>query len=345
VFVWTQSQPGATFAFRSNFNPANLSKRYTIAGKIDDENVIATIIDSRNYVYTVGSIEFSDVKSKKKNVYLAKSNSKGKVLFFADFGGSGDEYGTAIDVDKDGNIYITGMTTSTDFPFTNSALQTRQAGIADAFVVKINPNLPGPESIVYATYLGGSASDMGLGIAVDKNGAAYITGRTNSQDFPTTSGSAQPSTRGGGEAFIAKLTPDGSRLEYSTFLGGSGSEYAYGIDLDENGNAYIAGTTDSLDFPATLNAFQPRLAGKADAFAACLSATGNQLLYSSFLGGSGFDDAFEIEVEGVYKFHIKGMTDEGFPPNSSLRIEQDVNGNFTAAFVFESPVLIGKNRH
>ena len=317
---------------------------------ISTPEFVSTKKDLMGNIYSAGIVTYDlskeyEEKRGKADVIITKLSPKGKVLFSTYLGGSGDDYGTAIDVDKDGNIYVTGMTTSTDFPFTNSAVQTRQAGVADAFVVKINPNLQGPESIVYVTYLGGSASDMGLGIAVDKNGAAYVTGRTNSPDFPTTSGSAQPSTRGGGEAFIAKLSPDGSRIEYSTFIGGSGSEYAYGIDLDENGNAYIAGTTDSPDFPATLNAFQPRLAGKADAFAACLSAAGNQLLYSSFFGGTGFDDAFEIEVDGAYKFRIKGITDEGFPPNMAPRVEQNENGNFTAAFVFESPVLIGKNKH
>ena len=297
--------------------------------------VIIQVIDKRGNIYTVKIID--------QGTSITKIDSKGKILYTTYLGGSGDDYGTAIDVDEEGNIYVTGMTTSTDFPFTSGAVQQKQAGVADAFVVKINPNLPPAESIVYATYLGGSASDMGLGIKVDKKGSAYVTGRTNSVDFPATSGSIQPYYRGGGEAFVAKLSPDGSKIDFSTFVGGSGSDYAYGIDLDEAGNVYLAGTTDSPDFPSTLNAFQTRPGGKADAFAVCLNGEGNRLLYSSFFGGPGYDDAFEIKADAVNSFHLSGTTDGDLNLiNTPLRLEQDDKGNFKAAFTFEDSVLMGK---
>jgi hypothetical protein len=264
------------------------------------------------------------------------------ILFSANLRGSGNDYGTALDVDDHGNVYIVGVTTSTDLQIADSGFQSIQAGIADAFIVKINPGLRGPASVVYATYLGGSGSDMGLGIKVDKAGAAYITGRTNSKDFPVTSGAMQPFSRGGGEAFLTKLSPDGKTIEYSTFLGGSGSDYAYGIDVDDDGNAYVAGTTDSIDFPVSISAFQSRLGGRTDAFVACISADGGRLRYSTYFGGLGFDDAFEIKVDAVNRFRIEGQTDENLTLFIPLPVEQDGQGGFKAAFVIDDPSLMGK---
>src|SRR5258706_1590941 len=162
-------------------------------------------------------------------------------------GGSGREQGLAIAVDRNGNAYVTGLVSSTDFPTTSGAYQTNFGGGTglgggqgfDAFVTKFDPT---GCALVYSTYLGGSDDDQGLGIAVDTNGNAYVTGTTMSANFPTTGGAFQP-TYGG--AFVTKLDPTGSALVYSTYLGRSISDEGTAIAVDGAGNAYVTGTAGS----------------------------------------------------------------------------------------------------
>src|SRR5262249_57091700 len=116
--------------------------------------------------------------------------------------------------------------------------------------------------------LGGSVVDQGLSVAVDNTGSAYVTGRTGSIDFPTTDGVIQPTHGGGNEAFVARLTPDGTSLVYATYLGGSLDDYGQGIAIDRAGYAYVAGATASIGFPITEGAFQTTIGGNVDAFVA-----------------------------------------------------------------------------
>src|SRR5208282_4005874 len=229
------------------------------------------------------------------------------LLYSTYLGGSGAAQGHGIAVDSAGFAYVTGTTGSTDFPVTPGAFQTANAG-GNAFVTKLNANGTG---LAYSTYLGGSSYDSGSGIAVDSSGFAYVTGTTNSTDFPTLNAyqSTCPSASGSNgcqAAFVAKLNPSASgaaSLLYGTYLGGSGSangsDQANGIGVDSAGNAYVTGITNSTDFP-TLNAFQSSCAsasgpyGCQAAFVAKLnpSASGAaSLLYSTYLGGSTYDSA------------------------------------------------------
>src|ERR1017187_6500325 len=145
------------------------------------------------------------------------------------------------------------------------------------------------DPLIYSTYLGGSGTDQGYGIAVDNSGSAYVAGYTTSTDFPTMN-PLQPAKAGGDtDAFVAKLSPEGSALIYSTYLGGSRNDYGWGIAVDSLGNAYITGNTTSTDFP-TMNPLQPAEAdggGDGDAFVAKLNPTGSALVYSTYLGGGG----------------------------------------------------------
>ena len=203
----------------------------------------------------------------------------------------GNGFGDAIAVDSAGNAYITGAANSGTFPVTNGAFQTKFVGQGDAFVLKVNPNLSGSASLVYATYLGGRGQNEGLGIAVDGGGDAYVTGYTNSTKFPTMN-AFQSSNSGGYDAFVTKLNPSGSQLLYSTFLGGSGDEKGEGIAVDGTGKAYVTGYTGSTAFPTTAGAY---ITSGTGAFAAKLnpSASGpSSLVYSTLLGGN---DGFEMD--------------------------------------------------
>ena len=170
--------------------------------------------------------------------------------------------------------------------------------------------------LTYSTYLGGSHYDSGSAIAVDSLGSAYVTGTTNSNDFPSSVGSLDPSCGGAGsicsdfdsDVFVTKLSPDGSTLIYSTYIGGTSVDSGKGIAIDGSGNAYVTGLTSSRDFPATAGALQQTYGGAVDAFVAKLSADGSSLIYSSFLGNSGFDGGFAIALDSSGNAYITGIT-------------------------------------
>jgi hypothetical protein len=163
--------------------------------------------------------------------------------------------------------------------------------------------------LAYSTYLGGSVADFGAGIAVDKEGYAYVTGLTRSADFPTTANAFQPGFNSGIEdVFVTKLNREGSAVVYSTYLGGSFFDRAFGIAVDKNGNAYITGTTASSDFPTTMNAFQANLAGDIDVFVTTLNRDGSALVYSTYLGGTRDERGLSIAVDEDRHAYVTGDT-------------------------------------
>jgi Beta-propeller repeat len=242
------------------------------------------------------------------------------VLSYATYlGGSGEDLGSGIAVDAAGNAYVTGQTESTNFPTTLGAFQTAQPGFVNVFVSKLNA---AGSALLYSTYLGGtqSAAHVGRAIAVDASGNAYITGFTGAADFPTTPGAFQTTIGGNFDAFVAKLNPTGSALLYSTFLGGSSDDGGFdrgGIAVDAVGNAYVTGETISADFPTTPGAFQPTpgygFGRVQDAFVSKLNATGSALVYSTYLGAT--DTAgYTIAVDAAGNAYVAGFTNSAdFP--------------------------------
>ncbi|HEX8284060.1 MAG TPA: SBBP repeat-containing protein, partial [Pyrinomonadaceae bacterium] len=243
------------------------------------------------------------------------------VLAYSTYLGGGGSNDTAhgVAVDAAGNAYVTGETISTDFPTTAGAPQTTFGGpIYDAYVTKLNAD---GSAIVYSTYLGGRDRDQGYDVAVDAAGNAYVVGGTLSDNFPVTPGSFQPAFGGsapglGGDAFVVKLNATGTALLYSTYLGGASSEEGWGVAIDAAGNAYVAGSTWSDNFPL-MNPLQPALRGDRDAFVTKLNAAGSALVYSTYFGGattfdsmnaSGLDNAFDIAVDAEGRAHIVGET-------------------------------------
>jgi hypothetical protein len=246
-------------------------------------------------------------------------------------GGTLDEFGHGIAVDSLGNAYVTGSTTSTDFPTTptpfDSKLNCARAG--DAFVTKVNPT---GTALVYSTYLGGSCGnvvstlgggDIAFGIAIDGSGDAYVTGQTASSDFPVTA-SAYQNTNGGGAIFFTELNPAGSALLYSTYLHGNGGEYARAIAVDPNGIAYITGVTSSTTFPVILaTAFQTTSKNTATSFLSKIDPTKvgtGSLLYSTYLGGSGGEFGQGIAVDSSANAYITGVTtSKDFPTMNAFQ--------------------------
>ncbi len=238
------------------------------------------------------------------------------VLIYSTYlGGSGHDTGNAIAVDSAGNAYVTGMTNSTNFPTVNALQSTYVAAEDTAFVAKLNPS---GSALVYSTYLGGNSFDSGNGIAVDSAGNAYVTGETASTNFPTVN-AFQPSNSGE-DAFVAELNPSGSALVYSTYLGGNGENSGNGIVVDSAGNAYVTGSTiNSTNFP-TVNAIQPSNNYANNTFVAKLNPGGSALVYSTYLGGDGYNFGNGIAADSAGDAYVTGTTNaSNFPTVNALQ--------------------------
>lgn len=216
-------------------------------------------------------------------------------------GGKFSDRGWSITCDADGNTYITGMTESFNFPYVNP--YKRFTGRWTPFVSKLDPN----GNLLYSTCIGGSKRDEGTGIYVDTLGSVYLAGYTQSSDFPLVS-PLQSELKGSQDAFVAKLSPSGNALLYSTYLGGSDMDVAKSITLDDSGNVYLTGYTDSSDFPV-MNPVQSNLTGILSAFVTKINPSGTALIYSTYLGGSSWDQAVGIAIDSTRNAYITGTTD------------------------------------
>ena len=238
------------------------------------------------------------------DISVGKVNAAGDALAYSTYlGGSDFEIcGSDIVVDPAGNNYLNGITCSTDFPTLNP-IQPEKAGPCDAFLTKLNAN---GNALIYSTYLGGNGDEITLGTAVDAAGNAYVTGTTFSSDFPTVN-PIQATYAGNGDAFVAKVNRNGTALVYSTYLGGTDFDLGRGIVVDAARNSYIVGGTVSTDFP-TANPLQAANAGDEDVFLTKLNRTGNALVFSTYLGGSSWEEPSGIALGPSGDAYIQGTT-------------------------------------
>ncbi|MHB8748316.1 MAG: SBBP repeat-containing protein, partial [Aggregatilineales bacterium] len=238
------------------------------------------------------------------DAFVTKLNAAGSALVYSTYlGGSDLDQANGIAVDINGNAYVTGETASTDFPL-SSAAQGTAGGNTDAFVTKLNA---AGSALSYSTYLGGGQFDDGTAIALDSNGNAYITGYTQSTNFPTTAGAYQTTFRGPQAVFVTKMASAGT-LVYSTFLGGATDfDYGFGIGVDSSGDAYVTGRTAG-GFPTTSGAYQTTFGGGFDAYLTKFNANGSALLYSTYLGGNGADIATGLALDSAGNAYITGRT-------------------------------------
>lgn len=234
------------------------------------------------------------------------------VMAYSTFvGGDGNDYPFDVAVDSGGAAYITGLTTEAtiDYPTTPGAFDTTHNNSSDAFVTKLAPD---GGSLVYSTFLGGGLGDEGFDVVVDSTGAAYVVGSTDdaATDFPTTPGAYDTTHNGFRDAFAAKLAPSGAALTYSTFLGGSSFDTAFGLAIDGTGAAFLTGEASdgAMDYPTTTGAFDESHNGGDDAFVTKLAPSGSTLAFSTFLGGSGSDDGIGIVVDGAGAAYVSGET-------------------------------------
>ena len=235
---------------------------------------VTGLTNSTDFPVTTGAFQttYGGGGSGDYDAFVTKVNATGTGLVYSTyFGGIGYDLGNGIAVNSSGYAYVAGYTDSSNFPITTGAFQTTFSGEAsDVFVTKLNATGTG---LVYSTYLGGSSTDLEYGMAVDPSGNAYVTGFTNSINFPVTADALQSANGGGGDAFVTKLNATGTGLVYSTYLGGSDQDYGRGIAVDLSGSAYVTGFTRSNNFPVTTGAFQTTFGGVADAFVVKMSLT------------------------------------------------------------------------
>jgi beta-propeller repeat-containing protein len=311
----------------------------TYLGGSASDQAFAVAVDPGGSVYVTGNTmspdfpttpgSFAPTVPGLVNAFVVKlSHDLTTTIYSTYLGGTtGETAGRAIAVDSAGNAYITGFTNSTDFP-TPSGFQIALVGVCsgglpcnDAFVAKLDPT---GATLLYGTYLGGSGSDVGLGIAVDGGGNAHVTGGTFSPNFPTTASAVQPAPTAGGsrEAFVTKLNPLGTGLVYSTYLGGSGADVGNSIALSGSGLAFVTGSTASADFRVTAGSLQTVFGGPAggtDAFVTALSTSG-ALVYSTFLGGGrASDEGLSITVDTGGNAYVTGATSsDDFPATGAF---------------------------
>lgn len=316
----------SAFVTKLDFTGSSMIFTAFVPGSVFFDNV-PLALDSADNIYIAGSTNgntfgedtfkptagaFQETFGGKTDAWMAKLSSSGARLIYATFlGGSGDERVGGIDVDSAGNAYVTGTTTSKNFPVTAGVFQhdcklKNDGTCASAFVTKLNAD---GSRALYSSYLGGHGTQSGQGIALNSSGNAFVVGGTDAKDFPATAGSAQPVPAGGEDAFVVQFSSSGSHLNFSTFLGGAGADVGNAIALDSSGNAFITGRTESKNFPIK-NAFQPTCSG-ACSFVSKLNTSG-RLVYSTFLG-SGGGSGTGIAVTAAGEAYVTGEPGSNFP--------------------------------
>ena len=284
------------------------------------------------------SIDGNLVSSPFSNPHVDSENTSLRTgandLIYSTFlGGTNDDQGYAIAVDSSGAAYVTGSSTSSDFPTNTGSFDPSHNGYSDAFVVKLNAS---GSALDYATFLGGIGEDKGNDISVDTSGAAYVTGYTGSSDFPYTVGAYDENFNGGAfDAFLVKLSTDGSALSYATFLGGSGEDKGNDIAIDIGGFAYVTGQTGSSGF-STPGAYDESYnGGTSDAFVAKLNTSGSALVYATYLGGSGEEYGNGIDIDTGGKVYVIGDTNSTDFPVTTGGFDTSFNGGNSDAFVIK----------
>jgi hypothetical protein len=337
---------GRSDIFIAKFNPSGDTLLFaTYLGGQDYDKATGISIDAIGNIVLTGTTRSHDFPIKNaiqgsygggtSDAFVSKFNADGSELLFSSYiGGQDQDDGYGIAIDSQNDIYITGETSSNDFPL-NNAYQPRQSGHADAYVVKFNSE--GSQKI-YASYLGGSSYDSARSIAVDSRGFATITGITYSQDFPVYN-ALQADIGGNSDAFISQLNADGTALKYSTYLGGASEDQGLDIAIDNQNNAVIVGQTGNWfalsqqnNFP-TKNALQTQGSGLQDGFFSKISADGDELVFSSYFGGEKDDALTSIAIDDQANLILLGTTESttGLPVINAL--QQTLQGNASDVYI------------
>jgi hypothetical protein len=338
VFVTKLNASGSELVYSTLLGGAAFDRGLGIAVDGSGRAYVTGYTESDNYPTTTGAYDFS-FNGGFTDAFVTKLNASGSALAYSTFlGGTSPDFGFGIAVDGEGRAYVTGSTSSPDYPTTRGAFDRTFTGASNTLVTKLNAS---GSALVYSTYLGGSGGgDAGSGIAVDTTGRAYVAGQTSSVDFPTTRGAFDRTLdrNFNEDAFVTTLNASGSELVYSTFLGGRFRDWSNGIAVDGSGRAYVTGYTESDNYPTTPNAFDTTSDGFSDAFVTKLNASGSALAYSTFLGGSGMEQSFAIAVGERGRAYVTGLTiDSNDYPTTPGAFDDTYSGRGDDPFVTKLP--------
>lgn len=336
AFVSKLNSTGTALLYSTFLSGANYTQANAVAIDNTGAAYVGGITEGGGYPVTKGAVQ-TKYGGAFSNGFVTKLNPSGSALDYSTYlGGNGPsscytsavgaqaDQVTGIAIDKSGDAYVTGCTSSTNFPISKTTFEKTcggcDAGFASAFAAKLNPT--GTE-LDYSTFLGGNGLDFGFGIAVDASDNAYITGSTTSTNLKVTSGAYQKSLKasGGQNAFIVKLASSGASADYYTYLGGNTVDGAYAIAVNDDLEAYVAGYTSSDNFPTTTGAYQRTCHDCADfetGFVTEINGLGSALVFSTFLGGSGFDALTGIALNSNKDVFVTGLTQStNFPVSSN----------------------------
>ncbi|NIQ00414.1 MAG: hypothetical protein GWM98_08255, partial [Nitrospinaceae bacterium] len=296
----------------------------TYLGGSQEDEAHAIAVDSKGHAYIAGttfSTDFPLLPPKAldlqglSHLVIAKLKPDGSGLIYSTaIGGIGEDLALDMVLDASGHAFVTGRTTSFDFPLVSPAFNSYD-GLTDGFVLKLSPD---GSSLVYSSYLGGNGDDQGEALVLDPSGNALVTGKTTSSDFPRVN-ALQATRSGEWDAFVTKFLKDGSSVAFSTYLGGGGIDIARDIALDDLNRIYLTGLTTSKNFPL-VHPVQPALGGNSDVFLVRLDETGTSIDYSTFLGGKNDDFGTSLAIDSSRNAWITGMTlSPGFPRVNALQ--------------------------
>ena len=336
----------------------------TLIGSTGDEQIRGIAVDATGHVYTVGHATagefdfypttvgaYDGTHGGATDIIVTKLEPSGSALVYSTLiGGVESDYGFAIAIDEEGNAYVAGGTTTTTvtgrgYPTTDGAYGREYRGDIDAVVTKLDPS---GSALLYSTIIGGVRADMARAIAVDGEGRAVVAGSTThnvdapADDYPTTAGAFATLHAGQSDAFVTRLSADGSALDYSTFLGAASEEIATGIAVDEAGSAYVTGNTmkvagfEPTIYPTTSGAFATTHHGQIDVFITKLSVDGSRLIYSTLLGGASEDAAQAIAIDATGAAYVTGIVVGSLPEArfpTTITSYSIVHGGLGDAFV------------
>ena len=286
---------------------------------------------SSNFPRTAGA--YDTTRDGDSDGFVAKLNSTGSALSYSTLiGGSSDDYVFALCLDDSTNAYVTGTTNSTNFPTTSGVYDTTFNLVTDAFATKLNAAGSG---LLYSTYLGGSANEEGRGVALETStGKLVVVGRTASNDFPRTASVWDTSYNGGSyDGFVVKLTDNAGALDFGTYVGGSSNDAVYGVALDSSSNVYVAGETQSSNFPGTTGAYDTTLGGTYDAFLTKLLSNGSAPVFSSLLGGASVDTGRSLSLDDSGNAYVSGRTMSSDFPTTASAFQTSLAGSLDAFLV------------
>ncbi|MFW9873128.1 MAG: SBBP repeat-containing protein [Candidatus Thorarchaeota archaeon] len=337
IFVCKFSVNSSTLIY-STFIGGNITDRaYSI--DVDSEGCayITGFTSSYTFPTTFGAMNLS-YNGGEQDIFVCKLSADGSTLLYSTYiGGSlpsdglgSREEGWSIEVDSEGCAFITGFTSSSDFPVSyNTFDRTFNGGWRDIIVCKLNAE---GTKLLYSTFLGGDNDDWGTSITLDHEGYAFITGFAG-DNFPTTTGAFDESHNGlYHDVIVCKLNKDGSTLIFSTYIGGEMDDWGSSIAIDSEGCAYITGDTHSDDFPTTPNAFDPDLTSSRDTIVCKLSDDGSSLHYSTYLGGSNEDWGWSISVDSKNCAYVIGVTQSDNFPTTQKAFNRTRSGMYDIFF-------------